>query len=132
MRTLPIRLAPGVDLRRALEAEVAGQGCEAAFVLGGIGSLSQVQIRLADAAQVQARVEPLEVLTLSGTVGVGASHLHATLARADGSVFGGHLGYGSTVRTTAEVLLALLDGWSFTREADAGTGYAELVVRARE
>ena len=36
-----------------------------------------------------------------------------------------------TVLTTAEVLLALLPDWQFTREPDAGTGYDELVVRVR-
>jgi predicted DNA-binding protein with PD1-like motif len=38
---------------------------------------------------------------------------------------------GCIVLTTAEVLLALLPDWRFTREPDARTGYDELVVRAR-
>jgi hypothetical protein len=33
------------------------------------------------------------------------------------------------VRSTAEVLLALLPEWEFARERDAVTGYDELVVR---
>jgi uncharacterized protein len=36
---------------------------------------------------------------------------------------------GCIVRTTAEVLIAWLDGWSFAREPDAATGCAELVAR---
>ena len=71
----------------------------------------------------------VELLTLSGSVAADGSHLHASLARADGSVVGGHVAYGCVVRTTAEVLLALLPGWAFTREADAATGYAELRIR---
>ena len=39
MKTLPIRLTPGQDLRAALEAQVLAQNCRAAFVLSGIGSL---------------------------------------------------------------------------------------------
>jgi hypothetical protein len=35
------------------------------------------------------------------------------------------------VRTTAEVLLALLPEREFSREPDEQTGYDELVVRAR-
>jgi hypothetical protein len=46
-------------------------------------------------------------------------------------VFGGHVAPGCRVRTTAEVLLALLPEWAFTREPDTATGYAELVVKAR-
>jgi len=38
---------------------------------------------------------------------------------------------GCIVRTTAEVLLALLPEWEFAREHYALTGYGELVVRAR-
>jgi hypothetical protein len=36
---LPVRLEPGVDLRKALQAILARHGCEAAFVVAGIGSL---------------------------------------------------------------------------------------------
>jgi len=32
------------------------------------------------------------------------------------------------VRTTAEVLLALLPEWAFSREPDAATGYLELQI----
>jgi predicted DNA-binding protein with PD1-like motif len=39
---------------------------------------------------------------------------------------------GCIVLTTAEVLLALLPEWQFTREPDAATGYDELVVRVRD
>ena len=61
----------------------------------------------------------------------GGAHLHASLADADGRVLGGHVAPGCIVRTTAEVLLALLDDVRFTREPDAATGYAELHVWPR-
>ena len=131
MKTLPIRLLPGQDVRRALEAAVAAQGCEAAFVLAGIGSLGAAQLRLAGRDAATAVTGDLEILTLAGTLGAGGSHLHASLADADGAVLGGHVAYGCIVRTTAEVLLALLDDWTFAREADASTGYAELVARRK-
>ena len=51
MKTLPIRLTPGQDLRAALEAAVLAQDCRAAFVLSGIGSLSTAGLRLAGADQ---------------------------------------------------------------------------------
>jgi uncharacterized protein len=71
----------------------------------------------------------LEILTLAGTVASNGSHLHMSVADTDGRVFGGHVAYGCTVRTTAEVLLLLLPEWSFTREPDPATGFAELVIR---
>jgi uncharacterized protein len=128
---LPLRLQPGDDLRRALEAAVAAEGLTAAFVVAGIGSLRPAQLRLAGAETLLAIDGDVELLSLSGSVAAGGSHLHLSVADAQGRVLGGHAGYGCTVRTTAEVLLALLPAWQFTREADAATGYAELVVRPR-
>jgi uncharacterized protein len=124
-------LLPGQDLRRALEAAVAGQGCAAAFVLSGIGSLAQARVRFAGAEEPRVASGDLELITLAGTVATNASHLHATLATSDGSIFGEHVAYGCMVRTTAEVLLALLPEWEFARERDALTGYDELVARRK-
>jgi len=129
MEPLPIRLTPGQDLRRALEAAVAAQGCRAAFVLAGIGSLAQAQVRLAGARDACTQTGDLEIVTLAGTVTGSGSHLHASLALADGTVLGGHLAYGCIVRTTAEILLALLREWEFGRASDPATGWHELVVR---
>ncbi len=135
VKTLPVRLTPGQDLRAALEAAVQAQNCRAAFVLSGIGSLSTAGIRLAGAAQPTRLTESMEILTLSGTVAVDgdktASHVHMAISTATGQVLGGHVVPGCIVLTTAEVLLALLPDWQFTREPDVQTGYYELVVRAR-
>ena len=135
MKTFPIRLTPGQDLRAALEAVVLAQNCRGAFVLSGIGSLSTAGIRLAGADQPTRLTGEMEILTLSGTVAVDGdktgSHLHMAISTATGQVLGGHVAPGCIVRTTAEVLLALLPDWQFTREPDDQTGFNELVVRAR-
>ena len=131
MKTLPLRLSPGDDLRAALQAAVAAHGCEAAFVVAGIGSLREARLRFAGRDAPHHAVGDLEILTLSGTLGAGGPHLHASLADADGRVFGGHVAPGCLVRTTAEVLLALLPDVCFARELDAATGWAELAIRPR-
>lgn len=111
------------------------QNCRAAFVLSGIGSLSTAGIRLAGAAQPTRLTESMEILTLSGTVAAGGektgSHMHMAISTATGQVLGGHVAPGCIVLTTAEVLLALLPDWQFTREPDAATGYDELVIRPK-
>jgi uncharacterized protein len=137
MKTLPIRLGPGEDLRAALEAAVREQGAQAAFVLAGIGSLIDARLRWAGAEQPQTLAGDSEILSLSGTVGVDGegrshSHLHMAVSTASGAVFGGHVVPGCRVRTTAEVLLGLLPEWRFSREADPATGFPELVVRPRD
>lgn len=129
MEPLPLRLSPGSDLRTSLEAEVARRSLRAAFVVAGIGSLSETRLRLAGADQPTAIAGGVEILTLSGTISPDGAHLHISVADATGRVIGGHLARGSIVRTTAEVLLLLLPGWTFAREHDDATGYAELLVR---
>ena len=118
-------------LRQAIEAAVRSQGCHAAFVLSGIGSLSTAGLRFAGAEQPRRLTGDMEILSLSGSVASNASHLHMALSTATGEVSGGHVAPGCIVRTTAEVLLALLPEWEFARELDAATGYDELVVRER-
>jgi predicted DNA-binding protein with PD1-like motif len=130
MTTLPLRLAPGDDLRRAIEAAVVSQGARAAFVLGGIGSLCAAKLRLAGAEAAIELHGDVEILTLAGSVATNGSHLHMSVADADGRVLGGHAAYGCMVRTTVELLLALLPEHRFTREPDAATGFDELVIRS--
>jgi predicted DNA-binding protein with PD1-like motif len=110
-------------------AAVRGRGCGAAFVLTGIGSLSEAHLRFAGAETPQRLTGALEILSLSGTIASNGPHLHMALADAAGAVLGGHVAPGCIVRTTAEVLLALLSDWEFARQPDAATGYDELVVR---
>jgi uncharacterized protein len=131
MEPLPLRVPPDVDLRSALESAVAARSCRAAFVISGIGSLRHARLRLAGTDEPDTWDGDLEILTLAGTISSEKSHLHMSMANAQGQVFGGHVAYGCTVRTTAEVLLLLLPEWSFTREPDPTTGFAELVVRPK-
>ena len=131
MTPLPVRLQPGDDLRERLEALVQEQHVTAAFVLSGIGSLARVAIRHAGAARPEVREGDFEIIALAGSLSADGAHLHMAIADADGRVEGGHVAVGCRVRTTAEILLALLPGWTFARRRDSATGYPELVI-ARE
>ncbi len=101
----------------------------AAFVVAGIGSLKPARLRLAGADDAIEIAGDVEILSLSGTLAANGAHLHLSVADATGRVIGGHVAEGCVVRTTAEVLLALLPGWDFSREPDPSTGFAELVLR---
>jgi uncharacterized protein len=128
MQTLPVRLSPGDDLRGAVESVLSQYASHAAFVIQGIGSLSVAQLRFAGADSPTELRGDLEILTLAGSVSRDGAHLHMSVSNAQGQVFGGHVTRGCTVRTTAELLLALLPDHSFTRELDPATGYAELRI----
>jgi len=129
MEALPLRLNPGDDLREAVEQALRAAGASAGYLLQGIGSLSVAQIRYAGLAQPTELLGDLEILTVAGSVSPDGAHLHMMLSDARGRVFGGHVGRGCIVRTTAELLLALLPAHAFTREHDALTGFAELAIR---
>lgn len=131
MQAHPLRLQPGQDLRDALEDIVRQLGATAAFVVQGIGSLSVAQLRFAGVEQPVELRRDLEILTLAGSLAPDGAHLHMSVSDAEGRVFGGHVARGCIVRTTVEILLALLPDHAFSREPDAQTGFMELVIRKR-
>lgn len=131
MRTLPLRLVPGDDLRTTLEDIARSRTPGAAFVLQGIGSLSVAQLRYAGADDPAELRGDLEILTLAGSLSPDGAHLHMSVSDRDGRVYGGHVAKGCIVRTTAEILVACLEEHRFSRETDPATGFSELVVKPR-
>lgn len=135
MQVHVLRLLPGDDLRVSLEAafsELAKvHGISAACVVSAGGSLSRAVLRYADKPAGSDINASLELLMLSGTLSPDGAHLHASVADEHGEVRGGHLLPGCIVRTTAEIVIALLPGWEFRRELDAATGFNELLPRSR-
>jgi uncharacterized protein len=136
MKVHVLRLVPGDDLRAALESAFADlsrtHGIAAACIVSAVGGLSQAILRYADKSGGSEVNGPLELLMLSGTLSPDGAHLHASVADAQGTVKGGHLMPGCIVRTTAEVVIALLPGWEFRRELDVATGNKELAAQPSE
>jgi predicted DNA-binding protein with PD1-like motif len=75
--------------------------------------------------------EPMEIVSLVGTLCSSGLHLHISLSRRDGACIGGHLVAGCIVNTTAELVIGEAPLVEFRRLPDAATGYAELSVRPR-
>lgn len=131
MQTLVLRLNPGDDLRASLDAALNQAGAPGAFVVSGIGSLRGAGVRFAG-AETPTRIEgELEILTLAGSLSSDGSHLHISVSDGEGRVFGGHAAPGCVVRTTAEILVAVLPEWRLARAHDPLTGYAELKASRR-
>ena len=131
MKVVPLRLTPGQDLRLTIEAWMGEQDEQAGCVISAVGSLSVAQLRFAGATEATVIRGDLEILNLSGTLSPDGAHLHIAVADRQGSVIGGHLGAGSLVRTTAELVIGLLPEWQFSRKLDLATGYAELQIKAQ-
>lgn len=132
IKPLPLRLAPGQDLRTGLTDFIATHKATAGFVLQGIGSLSAASLRYAGCSATTELQGNLEILTLAGSLSKDGVHLHMSVSDANGHVLGGHVARGCIVRTTAEILIAVLPEHHFAREFDINTGFDELVVQVND
>jgi predicted DNA-binding protein with PD1-like motif len=124
-----LRLKPGQDLKQELESYVKLNKVQAASVLSAVGSLKLAKIRFANKNEASALTGPLEVVSLSGTLGLAGTHLHMAVSDGTGKTTGGHLVEGNVVFTTMEIVLGIYPGLSFQRTLDPVSTYQELDVQ---
>ena len=124
----PLRLHPGDDVRSVLVKVVSDRGDAPAFLVSGIGSLTEARLRFAGQSDDAIIPGPLEIISISGSVTSSGAHLHMSVSDGQGRVLGGHVGFGNIVRTTVEALLVFLPGWNLSRAPDPVTGFDELVI----
>lgn len=125
-----VRLAPNQDLLLELKRVVQEEKLEAAFVMACVGSTGVTKLLPAGSKELHLNARH-EIMALSGTLNVqpqgGVSeHLHLAVADETGVVHGGNLMLGTTVRTTVEVVLGVIEGIHFSREHDPLTNWEEL------
>ncbi|MBD1559743.1 DNA-binding protein [Vibrio sp. S9_S30] len=123
------RFQRGADLKDAIESVVVEHGIRAGSIASCVGSLSCLRIRLAGAQKYLTLEEPLEIVSIMGTLTHSHQHIHISVANRKGEVFGGHLMPGSIIDTTAELIIHSYNTMVFTREFDMSTGFTELVIR---
>jgi predicted DNA-binding protein with PD1-like motif len=87
--------------------------------------------RIGEAESFRSFDEPMEIVSLTGTLSSEGLHVHISLAGPDGACFGGHLVHGCIVDTTAELVIGELPEVEFRRLLDHSTGYRELSVQPR-
>lgn len=96
-RLVVARLKPNEDVIDSAEALCASHGITCAVVRGGLGSLIDGDLRYHGEHGDRIIHVPgpgIEILSLSGEVIAGQSHLQAVLADADGKLFAGCLQRG--------------------------------------
>ncbi len=108
MRSLPLKLPPGSDLRSFIE-KVGREEMSSGFVLGVVGNLSRAAFQCPGKPQPTVLEGNLEIITLNGMFTPEAVHLHLSLSDGDCQVWGGHLEPGTLVLKGADVLVGLLD-----------------------
>ncbi len=134
MKTHTFRLHPNQKLRESLINYCWKNDIKAATIVGCVGGLNQVSLRMPGAKPSEQDVrdfgEDLEIVSVEGTLGTGDCHIHVSVSKKDSTVIGGHLKEG-VVRITAEVTLLEFDDRQFNRELDPETGFKELVVKEK-
>jgi predicted DNA-binding protein with PD1-like motif len=132
MRVFAFRLVPGDDLKVCIEKLVKEEKILAGAILTCVGSLCQATLRMAGVQEAIVLKEKFEIISLSGTLSVNGCHFHISISDSTGTVTGGHLKEGCIVRTTAEVVITIMDELIFSREADSLTGFRELRVTNKD
>ena len=108
MQPLPLKLAPGSDLRLSLE-ELAQQNGISGFVLGVVGNLTKASFQCPGQAEPTVLEGDLEVITLNGTFSPEGVHLHLSLSDGACQVWGGHLEPGTIVQKGVDLLIGVLE-----------------------
>ena len=108
MQPLPLKLAPGSDLRLSLE-ELAQRDGISGFVLGVVGNLTKASFQCPGQAEPTVLEGDLEVITLNGTFSPEGVHLHLSLSDGACQVWGGHLEPGTIVQKGVDLLVGVLE-----------------------
>ncbi len=108
MRSLPLKLSAGSDLRKSLQ-EMAQEQNRSGFVLGVVGNLSRAKFQCPGQSGPTVLEGNLEIITLNGTVSPNSVHLHLSLSDSACQVWGGHLEPGTIVLKGADLLVGFLD-----------------------
>ena len=108
MQPLPLKLAPGSDLRLSIE-ELAQRDGISGFVLGVVGNLTKASFQCPGQAEPTVLEGDLEVITLNGTFSPEGVHLHLSLSDGACQVWGGHLEPGTIVQKGVDLLIGVLE-----------------------
>lgn len=131
-KNICLRLKPGEDPLAALEQLARQHNIEAACVVACVGSLTQTVLRFANQDHAETLTGHFEIVSLTGTFSKYGSHFHIAISDGEGRTYGAHLLPGSRVYTTAEIVIAVLEGVRFLRTFDPLTGYPELDIQPIE
>ena len=132
MKSYAVRLKRGADLLESIENFCIENSIKAGVLLSGVGCVLRARLRDAGGVNIVELNEPMEIVSLMGTVSEKRCHLHAAFSKEDLSVVGGHLVRGCIINTTCELVIGALENCVYDVEFDAQTGYDELIIRKSE
>lgn len=128
MRHITKRLHPGSDLKKEIVKIIEQNSVKAGVVLSAVGSLEEAVLRMPGAKDFLELHEPLEIVSVTGTISPDGVHVHISVSDDKGKTYGGHLSDGNIIRGTAEIVLLIFDTQTYSRKLDPETGFKELNV----
>lgn len=131
MKTFAVRLRRGVDLLESIEAFCVKNEIKAGVLLSGVGCVTKGRVRDASGVTIVDIDEPMEIVSLMGTVSEKRCHLHVAFSKEDLSTVGGHLVPGCIINTTCELVIGEMEEYIYDVEFDEETGYDELIIKTR-
>jgi predicted DNA-binding protein with PD1-like motif len=123
-----LRLLPGQDLRSGIQNYINEHKVKAGWVVTCVGSLTEYNIRFANAPEGTKGSGHFEIVSLSGTLSKNGSHIHISISDSTGKTIGGHLLEGCKIYTTAEIIIHESSKYIFTRQKDGTTPWEELQI----
>ena len=130
MKTYAVRLRRGMDLLQSIEKYCKDNQIKAGVILSGVGCVTKGRVRDASGVTIVDIDEPMEIVSLMGTVSEKRCHLHVSFSKEDLTVIGGHLVIGCIINTTCELVIGELENCVFDVTFDEETGYDELIVKS--
>ena len=123
------RLKQGEDLLNSIKEYVNEKKIKAGFIMSCVGSLKEINIRLANAKKFLVKKEHFEIVSLVGCVSCNNRfHLHISISDEEGNTKGGHLKDKNIVYTTAEIVIGELPELNFSKVNNPGEDWPELQI----
>ncbi len=120
------RLKPQEDLKKGIINLSKQNGIKSGIIICMVGSLNSATLRMAN-GNYKTFNGPFEIVSAEGTISADGVHVHISISDIEGQVFGGHLGEGCIINTTAEIGIIKSDK-TLRRVFDPETGYKELTI----
>jgi hypothetical protein len=126
------RPLPDMNLYSELMNYIKSNKIKAACILSCVGSLKEINIRLASGKTFLTKKENFEIVSLVGSISEERNHIHISLSDDKGNAFGGHLmPENNLVYTTAEIVIGEFAKLVFHEETCEKSTWPELVVEKK-
>lgn len=128
-----IRLLPDMDLYQELFNYIKTNNIKAACILSCVGSLKEINIRLASGQTYLSKIENFEIVSLVGCISEERNHIHICLSDDKGNAYGGHLMQNNNIiYTTAEIVIGEFPDLLFHQEKCEKSTWPELVIEQKK